>query len=92
MVNRLKKIYSQLKTVYQLQEELEMWKRKSILSYATRIKETTNKIFDAHRINNGGELEDTFQAGLKKKEIRIKEGDVFRDVTNNPIEVELTYK
>ena len=104
LINRLKKIYSPSKTVYQLQGELGstyMWERESVLSYATRIKEIADQIYDAHRINNGGQLDETFKAGLEKDliqcflrglrpeiEIRVEQGEVFKDVTNNAIEVE----
>ena len=104
LINRLKKIYAPLKTVYQLQGELGstyMWEKETVLSYATRIKEIADQILNAHRINNAGVLDETFETGLEKDliqcflrglrpeiEIRVKKEDVFRDVTNNAIEIE----
>ena len=71
------------------------------LSYDTRIKEIADQIYDAHRINNGGQLDETFKAGLEKDliqcflrglrpeiEVRVEQGEVFKVVTNNAIEGE----
>ena len=104
LINRLEKMYSPSKTVYQLQGELGstyMWERESVLSYATRIKEIADQIYDAHRINNDGQLDEKFKAGFEKDliqcflrgltseiEIRVEQGEVFKDVTNNAIEVQ----
>ena len=43
-----------------------MWEREIVLSYATRIREIADRIHDAHRINQGGQLDETFKAGLEK--------------------------
>ena len=64
------------------------------------MKEISDKIYDAYRIDNGGELDKTFKAGLEKNlvqwflrgigpkiEFRVKQGEVLKDVTNNAIEV-----
>ena len=69
LINRLKKIYFLSKTIYQLQGKLGStykWERESVLSYSIRIKEIADQIYDAHRINNGGQLYETFEADLEK--------------------------
>ena len=104
LTNRLKKMYSPSNTVYQLQGGLGstyFWERESVLSYATRIKEIADQINDAHTISNEGQLDETFEESLEKDsfqyflrglrpeiEIRSKQGEVFKDVTNNAIQVE----
>lgn len=43
------------KCVYQLQEELDnilMWERENVISYATRTKESTDRVGDAHKLAN----------------------------------------
>ena len=45
--------------MYQLQGELGntfMWERENVLSYAARIKEIADRIEDAHRLNNNGQV------------------------------------
>ena len=55
--------------MYQLQGELGntfMWERKNVLSYAARIKEIGDRIEDAHRLNNGGQVDNAFKQNLER--------------------------
>ena len=38
-----------------------MWERENALSYAAGIKEIADKIEDAHRLNNGGRVDNAFK-------------------------------
>ena len=60
-------VYAPAKSVYQLQEELGnicMWERENVLSYAARIKEIADRIEEAHRLNNGGQVDNAFKQHL----------------------------
>ena len=78
-----------------------MWKRENILSYAARIKEITDRIEDAHRLNNGGQVDNAFKQNLERLviqffmrglrpelEIRVEKKDTFREVINDSIDIE----
>ena len=55
--------------MYQLQGELGntyMWKKENVLSYAAKIKEIADRIEDAHRLNNNGQVDNTFKQNLHK--------------------------
>ena len=43
-----------------------MWQRENVLSYAARIKEIAERIEDAHRLNNGGQVDNAFKQNLKR--------------------------
>ena len=63
LIEKLKRVYAPAKSVYQLQGELGntfMWERENVLSYATRIKEIADKIENAHRLNNNGQVDNNF--------------------------------
>lgn len=64
-----------------------MWENESVLSYGYRVKEISDKIYDAHKINNNGQLDKEFLEGIERSsvqcflrglkpelEIRVKEG------------------
>ena len=90
--------------MYQLQGELGntfMWERENVLSYAVRIKEIDDRIEDAHRLNNGGQIDNAFKQNLERDviqcfirglrpelEIRVEEKDTFREVINDSIDIE----
>ena len=38
-----------------------MWERENVLSYAATIKEIADRIEDAHRLNNGGQVDNAFK-------------------------------
>ena len=57
------------KSVYQLQGKLGntyMWEKKNVLSYAARDKEIVDRIEDTHRLNNNGQVDNTFKKNLKE--------------------------
>ena len=90
--------------MYQLQGELGnkfMWERENILSYATRNKKIADRIGDAHRLNNGGQVDNAFKQNLERDviqcfirglrpelEIRLEEKDTFREVIKDSIDIE----
>ena len=43
-----------------------MWERENVLFYAARIKEIVDKIEDAHRLNNGGQVDNSFKQNLER--------------------------
>ena len=60
LIEKLKRVYAQAKSVYQLQGELGdtyMWEKENVLSYAAKIKEIADSIEDAHRLNNNGQVD-----------------------------------
>ena len=60
--------------MYQLQRELGntyMWKKENVLSYGARIKETADRIEDAHRLNNNGQVDNTFKQNLHRDVIQL---------------------
>ena len=78
-----------------------MWERENVLSYAARIKEIADRIEDAHRLNNGGQVDNAFEQNLERSviqcfihglrpqlEIRVKEKGTFREVINDNIDTE----
>ena len=90
--------------MYQLQGELGntfMRERGNVLSYASRIKEIADRIEDADRLNNGGQVDNAFQQNLERDviqcfirglrpelEIRVEEEETFREVINDSIDIE----
>ena len=59
-IKKLKRVYAPAKSVYQLQRELGntfMWERESVLCFAARIKKIADRIEDAHRLDNGGQVQ-----------------------------------
>ena len=63
-IEKLKRVYAPAKSEYQLQGELGntfMWERENVLSYTARIKEIADKIEDAHRLNNNGQVDNNFK-------------------------------
>ena len=104
LIDNLKRAYAPTKSVYQLQGELGniyMWEKENVLSYAARIKELADRIEDAHKINNQGDVDENFGTELEKAaidcftrglrpelEIRIKGAETFKDVKNAAMEVE----
>ena len=78
-----------------------MWERENVLSYAGRIEEIANRIEDAHRLHNGGQVDNAFNQYFERDviqcfirglhpelEIRIEQKDTFRGVINDSIEIE----
>ena len=50
--------------MYQLQGELGntyILEKEHVLSYAARIREIADRIEDAHRLNNSGQVDNTFK-------------------------------
>ena len=104
LIETLKRVYAPAKSVYQLQGELGntfMWERENVLSYAARIKETADKIEDAHRLNNNGQADNNFKVNLEKDVIqcfirgfrpelgiRVEEKDTFKEVISDSIDIE----
>ena len=43
-----------------------MWKRENVFSNAARIKEIADRIEDAHRLNNGGQVDNAFKQNLER--------------------------
>ena len=41
-----------------------MWGKENVLSYAAKIKEIADSIEDAHRLNNNGQVDNTFKRNL----------------------------
>ena len=92
-----------MKRVYQLQGDLGyifMLGRENVLFYATGIKEITNRIEDAHRLNNAGRVDNNFKQNLKRDviqcfirgfrpelEIRVEEKDTFREVISDSVDI-----
>ena len=101
---KIEKSICPAKSVYQLQGELGntfMWERENVLSYAARIKEIGDRIEDAHRLNNGGQVDNAFKQNLERDvvqcfirgmrpelEIRVEETDTFWEVINDSIDIE----
>ena len=78
-----------------------MWERENVLSYAARIKEIDDKIEDAHRLNDNGQVDDNFEQNIERDviqclirglrpelEIRVEEKDTFKEVINDTIDIE----
>ena len=69
LIEKHKRVYAPAKSVYQLQAELVntyMWKKENVLSYAARDKEIVDRIEDTHRLNNNGQVDNTFKHNLKE--------------------------
>ena len=47
-----------------------MWQRENFLSYAARIKEIDDRIEDAHRLYNGGQVDNAFKQKLERDVIQ----------------------
>ena len=102
-IEKLKIVYAPVKSVYQLQAELGntfMWERENFILYAARIKEIADRIEDAHRLNNGGQVNNASKQNLERDviqcftrslrpelEIRIEEKHIFREVINDSIDI-----
>ena len=78
-----------------------MWEKENVLSYASRIKEMADRIEDAHRLNNNGQVDNTVKQDLQRDviqyfirglrpelEIRVKTKETFKEVFNDTINVE----
>ena len=78
-----------------------MWERENDLSYAARIKKIADRIEDAHRLNNGGQVDNAFKQnserdviqcfirGLRLElEIRVEEKSIFREVIYDGIDTD----
>ena len=90
--------------MYQLQGELgniHEWEEENVLSYAARIKEIADRIEDAHRLNNNGQVDNTFKRNIQtdviqcfirglrpELDIRVKTKETFKEVFNDTINVE----
>ena len=73
LIEKLKRVYAPAKSVYQLQRELGntfMCERENVLSYAARIKEIADRIEDAHRLNNDGQVDNAFKQNLERDVIQ----------------------
>ena len=97
-------VYPPAKSIYQLQGELGntfMWKRENVLSYAARINEIADRVEDAHRLNNGGQVDNAFKQNTERDviqcficclrpelDIRVEEKDTFMEVINDSIDIE----
>ena len=104
LIEKLKRVYAPARSVYQLEGELGntfMWERENVLSYAARIKEIADRIEDAHRLNNGVQVDNAFNQNLERDviqcfirglrpelEIPVEEKDTFREVINDSIHIE----
>lgn len=101
----LKKIYLPNKSIYQLQGELGnifMKENESVISYANRVKELSDQIFDSYRLSSkDGKLSKTmletlevdimtcFRRGLRPElEIRIPDCITLKETTNKALEAE----
>ena len=75
--------------------------RENILSYAAQIKGIADKIEDAHRLNNNGQINNNFRKNLERDVIqrfilglcpqlgiRIVEKDTFKEAINDTIYTE----
>ena len=47
-----------------------MWEKENALFYASRIKEIADRIEDAHRLNNNGQVDNTFKQNLQRDVIQ----------------------
>ena len=78
-----------------------MWEKENVLSYTARIKEIDDRIEDALRLNNNGQVDNTFEQNLYRDviqffirglrpelEIRVKTRETFKEVFNDTINVE----
>ena len=78
-----------------------MWERENVLFYVSRIKEIAEKIEDAHRRNNNGQVDNNFRQNLERDviqcfirgfrpelEIRVEEKDTFKEDINDTIDIE----
>ena len=43
-----------------------MWEKENVLSYAARIKQIVDRTEDAHRLNNNGQVDNTFKRNLQR--------------------------
>ena len=65
----MKRVYAPARSVYKLQGELGntfMWERENVFSYAAKIKEIADRIEDAHRLNNDGQVNNAFKQNLER--------------------------
>ena len=87
LIEKLKRVYAPAKSVYQFQGELGntfMWaEREHVLSYAVRIKEIAYRIEDAHRLNNGGQVDNAFKENLERDVIQCFIGGLRPRVRNS---------
>ena len=97
-IEKLKRVYAPAKSAYQLQGELG---NTYVYSYAARIKRIADRIEDAHRLNNNGQVDNTFKQNRRRdviqcfirglhpeSEIRVKTKETFKEVFNDTINVE----
>ena len=74
LIKKLQTVYAPAKSVYQLQGEqgnTYMWEKYNVLSYAARIKEIADRIEDAHRLNNNGQVDNTFKQNTHRDVIQF---------------------
>ena len=75
--------------------------KRNFVSYAARIKEIADRIEDAHRLNNGGPLDNAFKRNLERDviqcfirrlrpelEICVEAEDTFKEVIDDIIDIE----
>ena len=78
-----------------------MWEKENVISYAARIKEIADRIGESHRLNNNGQVDNTFKQNLQRDviqcfirglrpelEIRVKTKKAFKENFNDTINVE----
>ena len=73
LIEKLKRVYAPAKSVYQLQGELGNTytrEKENVLSYAANIKEMADRIEDAHKLNNNGQVDSTFKRNLQRDVIQ----------------------
>ena len=73
LIEKLKRAYAPAKSVYALQGELGntfMWGKENILSYAATVEEIADRIEDAHRLNNGGQVDNSFKQNHERDVIQ----------------------
>ena len=44
-----------------------MWERENVLPHGARIKEIGDKIEDAHRLNNNGQVDNAYRQNLERR-------------------------
>ena len=79
-----------------------MREKKNVLSYAARIKEIADRIEDAHRLNNNGQVDNAFKQNVRRDVIQcfirglrpeletwVKTKETFKEVFNDTSNVEI---
>ena len=78
-----------------------MCERENVLSHAVRIKEISVRIEDAHKLNNGGRVDNAFKQNLERDVIqcsirglrpefkmRVEAKDTFRELITDNVDIE----